>query len=132
MPAERRERAIAIWLGSTGNGKNPMFNGRRQPPCGGTSRMTRECQVRFCEGLGVKFPGPTRPIATETRYPCHVRFPPESDRTADMEACLKGGTTSHRITQPLGTPRVLQTTAGLATGATTTGAATAGRATQPL
>jgi hypothetical protein len=60
MPAERRERAIAIWLGSTGNGKNPMFNGRRQPSCGGTSWMTRERQVRFCEGLGVKFPGPTR------------------------------------------------------------------------
>ena len=60
MPVERRERAIAIWLGSTGNGRNPMFNGRRQPSCGGTSRMTRECQVRFCEGLGVKFPGPTR------------------------------------------------------------------------
>jgi hypothetical protein len=60
MPAERRERAIAIWLGSTGNGRSPMFNGRRQPSRGGTSRMTRECQVRFCEGLGVKFPGPTR------------------------------------------------------------------------
>jgi hypothetical protein len=60
MPAERRERAIAIRLGSTGNGKNPTFNGRRQPSSGGTSRMTRECQVRFCEGLGVKFPGPTR------------------------------------------------------------------------
>src|SRR3984893_14878339 len=57
---ERRERAIAIWHGSTGNGRNPMFNGRRQPSRGGTSRMTRECQVRFCEGLGVKFPGPTR------------------------------------------------------------------------
>jgi hypothetical protein len=27
----------------------------------GTSRMTRECQVRICERLGVKFPGPTRP-----------------------------------------------------------------------
>jgi hypothetical protein len=54
------ERAIAIWLGSTGNGRNPMFNGRRQPSRGGTSRMTRECQVRFCEGLGVIFPGPTR------------------------------------------------------------------------
>jgi hypothetical protein len=26
-----------------------MFNGRRQPSGGGTSRMTRECQVRFCE-----------------------------------------------------------------------------------
>src|ERR1700681_3852348 len=31
MTVERRERAIAIWLGSTGNGRNPMFNGRRQP-----------------------------------------------------------------------------------------------------
>ena len=39
-----------------------MFNGRRQPSRGGTSRMTRECQVRFCEGLGVKFPGPTRQL----------------------------------------------------------------------
>jgi hypothetical protein len=29
---------------------------------GDTSRMTRECQVRICEGLGVKFPGPTRQI----------------------------------------------------------------------
>ena len=37
-----------------------MFNGRRQPSCGGTSRMTRECHVRFCERLGVQFPGPTR------------------------------------------------------------------------
>ena len=30
-----------------------MFNGRRQPSNDGTSRMTRECQVRFCERLGV-------------------------------------------------------------------------------
>jgi hypothetical protein len=36
-----------------------MYNGRRQPSCDGTSRMTRECQVRICERLGVKFPGPT-------------------------------------------------------------------------
>ena len=34
-----------------------MFNGRRQPSNDGTSRMTRECQVRFCERLGVQFPG---------------------------------------------------------------------------
>jgi hypothetical protein len=40
-----------------------MFNGRRQPSRGGTSRMTRECQVRICEGLGVKFPGPTRLVS---------------------------------------------------------------------
>ena len=29
------------------------FDGRRQPLLSGTSRMTRECHVRFCEGLGV-------------------------------------------------------------------------------
>src|SRR5262245_54322224 len=55
------------WRGSTGNGRNPMFNGRRQPSRGGTSRMTRECQVRFCERLGVKFPGPTRHLRTKER-----------------------------------------------------------------
>jgi hypothetical protein len=47
-------------LGPTGNGRSPMRNGRLQPSRDGTSRMTRECQVRFCERLGVKFPGPTR------------------------------------------------------------------------
>ena len=66
MPVERRERAIAICLGSTGNGRNPMFNGRRQPSRDGTSRMTREYQVRFCERLGVKFPGPTRRVSRVT------------------------------------------------------------------
>ena len=40
-----------------------MFNGRRQPSNDGTSRMTRECQVRFCERLGVKFSGPTRLVS---------------------------------------------------------------------
>src|SRR6516164_955804 len=61
MPVERRERVIAIGIGSTGNGRNLIINGRRQPSCGDTSRMNREVHVRFCEGLGVKFPGPTRP-----------------------------------------------------------------------
>ena len=61
MPVERRGWVIAFEIGSTGNGRNPIFNGRRQPSSGGTSRMTRECQVRICERLGVKFPGPTRP-----------------------------------------------------------------------
>src|SRR6476646_2322099 len=68
------KRAIAIWLGSTGNGRNPMFNGRRQPSCGGTSRMTREYQVRFCERLGVKFPGPTRQLHALPRRSIAVRF----------------------------------------------------------
>src|ERR1700720_4507094 len=47
MPVERRGGVIAVEIGSTGNGRNPIFNGRRQPSCGGTSRMTRECQVRI-------------------------------------------------------------------------------------
>ena len=61
MPAERREWAIVFEIGSTGNGRNPVINGRRQPSRGGTSRMNREVQVRICERFGVKFPGPTRP-----------------------------------------------------------------------
>src|SRR5215475_12965161 len=60
MLVERREQAIAIWIGSTGNGRNPIVNGRRQPSCDGTSQMNREVHVRICERLGVKCPGPTR------------------------------------------------------------------------
>ena len=41
-------KCIAFEIGSTGNGRNPIFNGRRQPSCGGTSRMRRECQVWIC------------------------------------------------------------------------------------
>jgi hypothetical protein len=61
MPVERRGWVIAFEIGSTGNGRSPIFNGRRQPSRGGTSRISREAYVRFCERLGVKFPGPTRP-----------------------------------------------------------------------
>jgi hypothetical protein len=80
MPVERRGWVIAFEIGSTGNGRNPTFNGRRQPSCGGTSRMTRGCQVRICERLGVKFPGPTRP-----RLPNgDVRFHGESWRVSGL------------------------------------------------
>jgi len=60
MPAERRGQVIAVGIGSTGNGRSLTPNGRRQPSCGDTSRMTRECQVRICERLGVQFLGATR------------------------------------------------------------------------
>src|SRR5262249_7717928 len=52
------------WIGSTSNGRSPITNGRRQPSCDGTSRMMREYQVRICERLRVKFPGPTRHFQT--------------------------------------------------------------------
>jgi hypothetical protein len=47
---------------------------------GGTSRMTRECQVRFCEGLGVKFRGPTR----QSRRSDRARFNSGLPRLADI------------------------------------------------
>src|ERR1700720_2088570 len=60
MVVDCSERVIPSRIGSPENGKNPMFNGSRQPSIDGTSRMMREYQVRICERLGVKFPGPTR------------------------------------------------------------------------
>jgi hypothetical protein len=48
------------------------FDGRRQPSLGGTSRISREPYVRFCERLRVKFPGPTRRRQTG-RLPCRFR-----------------------------------------------------------
>ena len=51
-----------------------MFNERRQPSRGGTSRMMREYQVRSCERLGVKFPGPTRQKSALPRRSIAVRF----------------------------------------------------------
>ncbi len=53
-----------------------MFNGRRQPSRDGTSRMTREYQVRFCERLGVKFPGPTRQVLLLPHRSTDDRFTP--------------------------------------------------------
>src|SRR6266404_2285609 len=62
MPMERRGWVIVVeranWVKPGGARR---FSGRRQPSRGDTSRMNREVQVRICEGLGVKLPGPTRP-----------------------------------------------------------------------
>src|SRR6202162_4021034 len=62
MLVERRGRVIAVELGPTGsNREEPERSGGGRRLCGGgRSHMMREYQVRFCEGLGVKFPGPTR------------------------------------------------------------------------
>src|SRR5215472_14841165 len=72
MPVERRERVIAIDQVNcgrvTGRRKSLMINGRRQSSCDGTSRMNREVHVRFCERLGVQFPGPTR-HSRHSRHP---------------------------------------------------------------
>ena len=46
-----------VVIGSTGNGMNPFTDRGRQPSCGDTSRMTRDGQARFREGLEGQFPG---------------------------------------------------------------------------
>ena len=84
------ERAIAIWLGSTGNGRSPKFNGRRQPSIDGTSRMMREYQVRICERLGVKFPGPTRQSRRPDSGPATSGLPLMIGHPQSRSACLKG------------------------------------------
>ncbi len=68
------------WIGSTGNGRNPIINGRRQPSLGGTSRMMREYHVQICEGLGVKFPGSTRHSRRFLPRACHVRLSSKAHR----------------------------------------------------
>jgi hypothetical protein len=54
------------------------FSGRRQPSCGGTSRMMREYQVRICERLGMKFPGPTRQTLASSLGAARL-LPPSAD-----------------------------------------------------
>src|SRR6185436_18976784 len=58
MGPERRW-VIAADVGQLVRREEPFVSGRRQPSCDGTSRMMREYPVRICEGLGVKFLGPT-------------------------------------------------------------------------
>src|SRR4030081_3030543 len=52
MPVERREQAIAIGSGQPATG-GTRYSMKAAAFRGGTSRMTRECQVRICERLGV-------------------------------------------------------------------------------
>ena len=76
MPVERRGQVICVMVN--------LANWQQEEPtgCGGgrqfsmddTSRVNREVYARFCERLGVKFPGPTR-RALDNRYPYRDRQP---------------------------------------------------------
>jgi len=62
MTAERREQVTReeIEQGQRATGGTRRFRRKVATFKSGTSRMNREVQVRICERLGVKFPGPTR------------------------------------------------------------------------
>lgn len=47
-------------FGELATGGTGGDSGRRQPSMGGTSRVIGDGHARFCEGLGVRFPGATR------------------------------------------------------------------------
>jgi hypothetical protein len=83
-------------------GGAPILDGRRQPSCGGTSRMTRECQVRICEGLGVKFPGPTRHFRQMDPLPTLSACPLRSDRvgTHAVQQTESRGRDASRLAAP--------------------------------
>ncbi len=62
MSVERSGQAIHVETskGQLATGGARGFGGRAAAFQDGTSRVTGDCQARICEGLGVKFPGPTR------------------------------------------------------------------------
>src|SRR5689334_19461829 len=90
MPVEQREQVIDVGAGQLATGGAPILGGRRQPSFDGTSRMTRECQVRICERLGVRFPGPTR-------------LPPEERNAAIAAAEREGLTIGEWLTRAIRT-----------------------------
>src|SRR5215813_13161297 len=75
MPVERRGQAIRVMINLVNwQQEEPTgCGGGRQLSMDGTSRVTGDSHARFCERLGVRFPGPTRryratdiPTATRT------------------------------------------------------------------
>ena len=76
MSVERSGQAIDVETlkGQLATGGARGFDGGRQPSKDGTSRMNREVQVRICEGLGVQFPGPTRPKLASRQVRSYVGF----------------------------------------------------------
>ncbi len=61
---------------------------------GGTSRISREAYVRFCERLGVKFPGPTRRCDS----PPLLDFTPRSPNQEKTRDSSRAAATRARMT----------------------------------
>ena len=56
-------------MGQLATGGTRWFWRRAAALKDGTSRVTGDCQARICEGLGVKFPGPTRRVPRAKQSP---------------------------------------------------------------
>jgi len=62
MFVERRGQAIRVQINLVNRQREEPTGrgGERQLSMDGTSRVTGGCHARFCERLGVKYPGATR------------------------------------------------------------------------
>ena len=62
MAVEGREQVIRVMVNLVNRQREEPTGcgGGRQLSMDGTSRVNREVYARFCERLGVQFPGPTR------------------------------------------------------------------------
>src|SRR5438128_11326649 len=99
MPAERRGRAIRVMVNLVNwQQEEPTgCGGGRQPSMDGTSRVTGDRHARFREGLGVKFPGPTRrceetciPTATSP-FVCRFHRPRGKRQTTENRSSATQG-----------------------------------------
>ena len=101
MPVERREQVTGIGVVRV-NGKPEELDDldeRRQPLVGGTSRISREAYVRFCERLGVQSPGPTRRWETGRRSGVSACAHPRLHTmdTADRSGCDFAATINRQL-----------------------------------
>ena len=81
---------------------NPVgFGGRRQPSVSGTSRISREAYVRFCERLGVKSPGPTRRVNFDPGESTHVQVVFEAVPTGTRVTVRHSGWATLRADHPV-------------------------------
>jgi len=81
---ERRGQAIRVMINKANwQQEEPTgCGGGRQLSMDGTSRVTGDCHARFCERLGVRFPGATRrwsAMAIPTAIPSRNN-PPQTHR----------------------------------------------------
>src|SRR5258707_5725992 len=75
MLVQRRGQAIAICSGQPVSDQPTTGGTRCRMEGGSLHAVARACQVRICERLGVKFPGPTRHLRP-TRAKRHVPICP--------------------------------------------------------
>jgi hypothetical protein len=80
IPVERRGQVTRVLTNDRQleTGGTEWLERKVQPSLSGTSRVTGDGQARSCEGLGMKFPGPTPPgLGDETNDRDRISLLPE-------------------------------------------------------